>query len=426
MSADHDERRRHVPGDDRTPEQSHGGNETVNDGPDGLSENEARVPSKPTGRDAAAKDLGGSGGSGGFDGLDRLRAAVRGTDEPGGTGSDDAPNLDESDLRQLLQDAVQDIEPREGTLEHLRRAVPARRARKRQALVGMAAAALFVGTAVPALVHVSQSTGSGANPSVAGHGTHAQGGATQGLDPDAGDGSSAGAADKSEQTDPGGGKKETGGEQTGGDPSGGSADPQATADAGGAVCTAEQLTVAGASAGTQDAGGAVYGTFRFSNASTSACTVTSPGTLSVVPGGAADPTKLSQARHTSGDPATSLPDPSEELTSLILQPGTAYEVKFAWVPSETCPTTGGNTGGTVGGGGDPSPDPTPSSGTGTTDGTSTGGDTGTSTQLLTADGPADGTVTITNTPDPGSPPAQTTIPNACAGTVYWTGVLAGA
>nr|WBO79408.1 hypothetical protein SBE_003106 [Streptomyces sp. SBE_14.2] len=415
MSADHDERRRHVPGDDRTPEQSHGGNETVNDGRDGLSEDEARAD--------GPKDLGGLDG---LAGLDRLRAAVRGTDEPSDGDTAGPDDLDESDLRQLLQNAVQDIEPREGTLEHLRRAVPARRARKRQALVGMAAAALFVGTAVPALVHVSKSTGSGANPSVAGLGTEAQGGATQGLDPDAGGGSSAGAADKSEKTDPGGGEKDNDGKQTGGDPSGGSADPQATTDGSGAVCTAEQLTVAGASAGTPDTGGAVYGTFRFSNASASACTVTSPGTLSVVPGGAADPTKLSQARHTSGDPATSLPDPSVELTSLLLQPGSAYEVKFAWVPSETCPTNGGNTGGTVGGGGDPTPDPTPTSGTGTTDGTSTGGDTGTSTQLLTEDGPADGTVTITNTPEPGSPPAQTTIPNACAGTVYWTGVLAGA
>ncbi|MCZ9347385.1 hypothetical protein NGM37_57770, partial [Streptomyces sp. TRM76130] len=58
-------------------------------------------------------------------------------------------------MRRLLHRAVEEVEPREGALEQLRRAVPARRARKRQAAVGMAAAALLIGTAVPALLHVS-------------------------------------------------------------------------------------------------------------------------------------------------------------------------------------------------------------------------------------------------------------------------------
>ncbi|MCZ0980185.1 hypothetical protein O1L60_17650 [Streptomyces diastatochromogenes] len=53
--------------------------------------------------------------------------------EPG-TGDGD----DELALRRLFQDAVSGLEPSHGSLEHLRRAVPARRARKRQALVGAA------------------------------------------------------------------------------------------------------------------------------------------------------------------------------------------------------------------------------------------------------------------------------------------------
>ncbi|WP_336298817.1 hypothetical protein [Streptomyces cinnabarinus] len=404
--------------------------------------------------------LGGLGLDGrGLDGLDRLRAEVEGSGEPdargaGGRGaarwgSDQRARRDqrdaretaatpgagvaaaaglgmeELDLRQLLRDAVQEIEPRDGTLEHLRRAVPARRARKRQALVGMAAAALFVGTAVPALVHVSNTTGPGANPSVAGHGTQAQGGASQGVDPDNGESSSGGSSGTTEDQGPENEQQENDGKDNGGgNGSGGSADPAATADTGAAVCTAEQLAVAAAGADAPDAVGAVYGTFRFTNSSLTACTVTNPGSLNLVPGGAADATKLSTARHISGDPAASLPDPSVELTSLLLQPGSAYEVKFAWVPSETCPTTGENSGGTTGG--EPSPDPTPSDSTGTTGGTSTGADAGTSTQLLTADGTVDGTVTVTNTAEPGAPTAQTTISGACAGTVYWTGVLAGA
>ncbi|MGW4705839.1 hypothetical protein ACWEP1_36530, partial [Streptomyces sp. NPDC004285] len=66
---------------------------------------------------------------------------------------------DELALRRLFQDAVGDLEPSLGSLEHLRRAVPARRARKRQAIVGAAAAAVLIGTAVPAFVHVAASGG---------------------------------------------------------------------------------------------------------------------------------------------------------------------------------------------------------------------------------------------------------------------------
>ncbi|MFE0673191.1 hypothetical protein [Streptomyces sp. NPDC058867] len=330
---------------------------------------------------------------------------------------------DELDLRALLHDAVQEIEPRDGTLEHLRRAVPARRARKRQALVGMAAAALFVGTAVPALLHVSGAVGPGANPSVAGHGTEAQGGASQGIDPDAGQGSSGGSSGQAQKPGQGDQPKETEGSGDGATGSGGSTDPSATTAADAAVCTADQLAVAAAGADAPDSVGTVYGTFRFTNSSTAACSVSGPGTLGAVPGGAADATKISTARHIAGDAATALPDPSLELTSLLLQPGSSYEVKFAWVPSETCPTTGDNSGGTTGGG-DPTPAPTPTDGSSTAEGTTTGTDTGTSAQLL-AEGTLDGSVTVTNTAEAGGPAAQTTI-SGCAGTVYWTGVLAGA
>ena len=102
-----------------------------------------------------------------------------GPDDTGPEGLDS----DELALRTLLHHAVGQMEPRQGTLDHLRRAVPARRARKRQALVGMAAAALFVGTAVPALLHVSNSAGSDTNPSIAGNASQAQGGAGQGKGP---------------------------------------------------------------------------------------------------------------------------------------------------------------------------------------------------------------------------------------------------
>ncbi|KUO16945.1 hypothetical protein [Streptomyces dysideae] len=332
---------------------------------------------------------------------------------------------DELALRRLLHTAVQEIEPRDGTLDHLRRAVPARRARKRQALVGAAAAALFVGTAVPALVHVSNSTGSGVNASNAGHGQEAQGGVSQGKDTENEDGKSGGASDKVEDKDKGGAEDQGKGESTGsGSGSGSSADPPATSAAGVPACTSAELGIAGSSTDVPDTAGAVYGTFRFSNVSTAECAVTGPGSVTPLAQGAADPAKIMVARHVAGDQATSLPDPSLELASLVLKPGASYEVKFAWVPSETCPTNDGS-GGTNGGGDPtPTPTPTPSQNTGTTEGATTTGETGTSPQLVTEDGTADGSVLITNTAEPGSPSIQVTVSNACAGTVYWTGVLA--
>ncbi|MFD8818911.1 hypothetical protein ACFV23_47370 [Streptomyces sp. NPDC059627] len=142
--------------------------------------------------------------------------------------------------------------------------------------------------------------------------------------------------------------------------------------------------------------------------------------------GAADSTKINAARHASGDPAAGLPDPTTELTGLILAPGAAYEEKFAFVPSETCPTSGSSTGGSTDTGGTDggTASPSPSEGASSSAGTTTSGSDGTTTQLLTEDGvPADGSIAVSYTPQAGSPTGSATVTNACAGTVYWTGVL---
>ncbi|MFF8015932.1 hypothetical protein [Streptomyces sp. NPDC007929] len=330
---------------------------------------------------------------------------------------------DELDLRRMLHQVVQEVEPRDGTLDYLRKAVPQRRTRKRQALVGMAAAALFIGTAVPALVHVSNATGSDANPSVAGHASETQGGAGQGKGPDGGESAAGGSSDRIEGEDKGG-KKEKDKDKGSGVSTGASqgADPSSTTAAGIPVCTAAQLGPASGSSNAPDSTGAVSGSFRVTNVSGTACTVTGPGSVSALPQGAADISKVGSARHAAGDAAAGLlPDPSLEAAQLVLQPGVGYDVKFAWVPSETCPTPGGSVGGP-----DPSPDPTPSDDPAATAGTSTGGDTGTAPQLVREDGTVDGSVAVTYTPATGSGAASVTVSNACAGTVYWTGVLAGA
>ncbi|MFC8430721.1 hypothetical protein [Streptomyces sp. NPDC057253] len=335
-----------------------------------------------------------------------------GPDDLSSTGEFDS---DELALRRMLQQAVQEMEPRDGTLEHLRKAVPARRARKRQALVGMAAAALFIGTAIPAVVHVSSSTTS-ANTSNAGHTSQMQGGASQGKQEEGGESTSGGSAGKTEDKGKadakGDDKGRTAGASTG---AGSGADPSATSAASTPVCTAAQLGTPTATTAAPDASGTVYGSFHVTNGSTAACTVTGPGTVTASPQGAADGSKIGSLRHASGDAAAGLPDPSVEVTQLLLQPGSSYDVKFAWVPSETCPTTDPST--------DPTPDPTSSPDTSSSAGSSTGGDTGTSTQLITEDGTADGSVLVTNTAEAGGPTASTTVSNACAGTVYWTGVL---
>ncbi|WP_031066794.1 hypothetical protein [Streptomyces sp. NRRL F-5527] len=373
------------------------------------------------------------------DGLARLRALVTPhgqnpthTHAGNGTVNDgrDEQSLegldsDELHLRTLLHQAVQDVEPSDGTLDYLRRAVPARRARKRQALVGAAAAVLFLGTAVPAAVHVSTTSGSDANPSAVGHASQAQGGTGEGKDPGNGETTAGGASDQiggdkkdpAEEGDKAGASSGTStGASEGGEPSAGT-----TTDA--PVCTAAQLGPAIATSAAPDTAGAVYGSFRVTNVSGASCVVDNAGTVSVTPQGTADAAKIGTARHVAGDAAAALPDPSLEAATVVLEPGGAYEVRFAWVPSETCPVPGDTTGGGTGG---PSADPTPTEEPTNTTGasTGTGSGTGTTTQLLREDGGTEGSVAVTYTAATGSGSATATVTNACAGTVYWTGLLA--
>ncbi|MGW7078733.1 hypothetical protein [Streptomyces sp. NPDC054866] len=322
---------------------------------------------------------------------------------------------DELALRRMMRSAVQEIEPGDRALERLRYAVPARRQRKRQAVVGMAAAALFIGTAIPALVHVTNSGGgSDDRPSIAGNSEQTQGGSSQGgKGPDGGEkgkGSDSGPSkskDKKGKKDKkdGKGKGEASGGATGGP------DPSGTESAGSPACAVDQLGNASGSAGAPEADGKVYGSFRIANVSGSSCTVSAPGSVSTATTGAADPAKIVVTDHVAGDAATGLPDPAQALSSLVLQPGAAYEVKFAWVPSEACPTDSG----------EPSPDPTPTEDGGSADGGTSGG---VEPQMTREDGGVlDGGVTVSLTAAEGSPAAGATITNACAGTVYRTGML---
>ncbi|MFF4248167.1 hypothetical protein ACFYY2_27390 [Streptomyces sp. NPDC001822] len=331
----------------------------------------------------------------------------------------DGRDMGEAELRLLLRGAVQGLEPSTGTLDHLQRAVPARRARRRQALVGAAAAALLIGTAVPAFVHVANSEGSAtASPAIAGHGQQAQGGSGEDAGSKSDGPQSTGPQDS--HTEGGGGEHGNSAEPSEG--SGPDVEGAGTAglgdtpgdNAAATACDPGQLGVASAEAGAAGANGTVYGAFKISNVSGSSCSVTTNGTVGFQAAGAADPMKINVVQHIAGDPASGLPDPSLEPGTVVLKPAMAYEVRFAWVPSDTCPTTGGS----------PSPTPTDGAGGGGDSTGTTAGSAETGTQFGSADeGPADGSIAVTHTPEAGAPTAETTISNACAGTIYRTGVL---
>lgn len=370
---------------------------------------------------------GGRGGPGPDDG--------RGGDvdrAPGASGSDasgfgaggfgaGAGELDEVALRRMLHGAVGGLEPSDRTLEHLRRAVPARRARRRQATVGAAAAALLIGTAVPAFVHVANSNDtSTASPAIVGHGEQAQGGNGEASDPEApGRGTpeptdqesrgGIGGPDPSTSASPGSPQGPGNGAETGGASAPPSSDFTALR-----ACSPSQLGVVSASAGAPNAEGKVYGSFRIANVSGTDCTVSSNGTVGVTALGAADPLKIHVVQHTAGDAASGLPDPSQEPGMVLLKPSMAYEVQFAWVPTDTCPTVAPT----------PTPTPTPSpDGSGGSTGEASG-PSGTDTQSLRRDGTTmDGSIAVTHTPESGAPTAETKINNACSGTIYRTGVL---
>ncbi|WP_228978042.1 hypothetical protein [Streptomyces sp. DH12] len=356
-----------------------------------------------------------------------------GSDSDTGFGPDDDADglpVDELALRRMLHTAVSDIRPSDDVLEHLRRAVPARRARKRQAIVGTAAAVILLGTGIPAFVHVAASDGaSGANPVNAGHGEQVQGGtgdAIEGATGEESTGSSSAPEGKGKDAKDPKGKPQTAASGA----TDGTAGPTASATATVPVCDPGQLGVISADAGSPGSDGTVYGTFRIANVSGADCVVDGAGTVGFRANGAADRDRVSVVTHTSGDGADGLPDPSASVGRLTLKPSAAYDVKFAWVPAETCPTEGGTTP-------DPTPspttEPTPSTGGTAAGGTGAGGtaegggesDAGAATepQLVSEGGTADGSVSVTHTPEAGGPTAETTVPNACTGTIYRTGLL---
>ncbi|MDH6119350.1 hypothetical protein ABH930_000592 [Kitasatospora sp. GAS204A] len=261
---------------------------------------------------------------------------------------------EEQALRALLHRAVDGLQPDAEALPRIRRAIPARRVRHRQAWTGAMLIAMVSAAAVPTLRGLGAlqlSDGSavtpGATPGATSGGwlsaTARPGGARSVVPlpvPDA----SAGAASGS----PSG----TASAPVGGSPSASAQGATAGAAASGVTATAVVHPACGrgdlgggqATVSAPDTAGWVYGAFTVANVSGYPCALTDPGTISAVIGGSGGGTVRVLA-HTTGDPATNLPDPASATGELLLGPGAGYRVRFAFLPDAPCPANGPAAGG---------------------------------------------------------------------------------
>ncbi|WP_327290103.1 hypothetical protein [Streptomyces sp. NBC_01198] len=344
-------------------------------------------------------------------------------------GDEDAPGLDgepvhesaeEAALRDLMHGAVRDLQPSAHALEHLRRAVPARRQHRRQALAGAGAAVLLVGAAVPALIHAADTGGRATAAPANVASTHA---AHPGEDGHVNTWGATGDSGQSSRGQSSGGS----GHQP---PSAGGADgpsnlattPDGVPPVSAPECAGDQLGQGSSNANSLDADGRAYGWFRVTNVSTAACAVPpGPATVQVYAVGATDMSRISVVNHTADDPATGLPATASD-TPLVLAPGADYEVAFAWVPGDAGP------------GGCPQPTSPPASPTPTDTPTDTpvpdpgsaGPEENPMALRLTQGVPTGDpeAVVIRHTPVAGAPVVVgPTLQGACAGTIYTTGPM---
>lgn len=348
----------------------------------------------------------GSGGTGGPSGAD-------GRAEPAGGGPGEI--LDEELLRTLMRSAVQGIEGSPHALDHLRRAIPARRQHRRQALAGAVAAVLLAGMAIPALLRATDATHSDGAASQNVASSHA---AAPGEDGHTSTWSGSDGPPGRTSTAPGAGPSKPQPSVGPGIPTAVISSPSQSETPVVPACSSAQLGQGTGQAGTPDADGRVYGWFRLTNISTAACTVPGPGLVHAAAMGSADSSRIQVVDHSTGDPATGLP-PANGGSPFVLNPGEDYEVDFAWVPAADGP------------GGCPAPSSPPASPPPTptpTDSSSPAADAGVAPDANSPQSGPDtptsmppGSVALSHTPAAGAPVVTgPVIKNACAGTVYTT------
>lgn len=326
--------------------------------------------------------------------------------------SHDPSGVDEQELRRLLRQAVDDLEPSPHALERLQHAVPARRRRKRM-VAGAVAVAAVLGVSLPVVLHSGVVAGlSGDDPA-----TTAQGGDT---------------------VSPPGGEHPTGGHQSSGEPSprgehgsGGAGDePSAgttpspdsseapdhdqTFDTSSPSCSRDQLADGGSRSDPADPSGRISGLFVVVNTSAEPCTISDPGMVAASVQGAKDRASVQVLDNTGGLRVDGLPAPEEERDELVLRPQESYVIRFVWLPREGGGPTGCDDSATTSGGDSSS-------------GVAGQGEAPPATEAPGGDGNGNAAVTsvlLGYTPGAGEPRLSTlTLPGACAGTVYRSGLL---
>lgn len=346
------------------------------------------------------------------DGMEQQNPPDPRNDAPRPDASDDDAALfgetpDEAALRALMHGAVRDLHGAPDALEHLRRAIPLRRQRRKQAALGAVAAVLLIGMAVPAVVHAAGNSG---RPHAAPAGLASSQYSSPGADGNTrtwGDPGPSG-----EPSAPQGGASKP--------PSSGGIKNLPTGPTGTGApvpdCSSAQLGQGDSQAGSPDSGGRVHGWFRVANVSATACTVPSSGIVQAVAQGAADQAQIQVVENAGGDPGLQLPS-SGTNGPVVLSPGQDYEIAFAWVPSSAgtggcpTPTTPPVT---------PTPTDTATDPDGTDSGTDSSGSSGESAQQQapSASMPP-GSIVLNHTPAAGAPVVDgPVIEGACAGTVY--------
>jgi hypothetical protein len=317
---------------------------------------------------------------------------------------------DETALRDLLRNAVQGVEASPGALDHLRRAILARRQHRRQALAGAAAAVVLAGMAVPALLRATETTGSAGAPTANVASSHAPEPGEDGHSGEQG-GSGGGPGPQPSPSDFGPKHKSppTGG--TGGPSWSVTIRPSGTDVPTVPDCSAAQLGQGASRADAPGSDGSVYGWFRVANVSDTACTLPGDGLVQAVAQGSADSSRIQVVNHSAGDPAVGLPAPGQDVP-IVLEPAENYEVAFAWLPVADghggCPTPTS-----------PSASPTPTDIPTDAEGTTNSPDSSPDTPQSATDTPAPGSVTLNFTPAAGAPTVEgPVIQDVCAGMVY--------
>lgn len=262
---------------------------------------------------------------------------------PASRGPEPEPSSgEEQAVRALLHRAVAEVQPAPDALARIRRAVPARRARYRQAWTGAAVIVALTAVAVPTLnglgaLQLSDGSAPGAAAQAGTEAARSGGGAVQRSTgpavpvPVPGDGSASPVGASAAPTAAGQSASPSSSASGPSAPAGATA-PPSTAPA----CARTDLGGATVTTGQADATGRVYGAFTVTNVSGHPCLLGDPGTLgAMVSGGGA----VQVVPHTAGDPAPNLPPPAPD-SPRLLAAGANYRMVFAWVPDAVCPSTG--------------------------------------------------------------------------------------